>query len=161
MAVSRAASRNDLSTVQNALEVSAEMFKKDANNVSDYVRHLISIPIWEELRFWEGYFEYLMEQPANESVNYATLVTARLIIVASHMAGLGLPDTEAWNMIETIAEKQKLGYKLLIKLRRFFSHVQQLRVGYWSASSFKQQSISSGLPSPRPKADVSDETQQP
>ncbi|KAH0869603.1 LOW QUALITY PROTEIN: hypothetical protein HID58_076625 [Brassica napus] len=127
MAVSRAASRNDLSTVQNALEVSAEMFKKDANNVSDYVRHLISIPIWEELRFWEGYFEYLMEQPANESVNYATLVTARLIIVASHMAGLGLPDTEAWNMIETIAEKQKLGYKLLIKLRRFFSHVQQLR----------------------------------
>ncbi|KAF3516524.1 hypothetical protein DY000_02058985 [Brassica cretica] len=158
---SRAASRNDLSTVQYALEVSAEMFKKDANNVSDYVRHLISIPIWEELGFWEGYFEYLMEQPANESVNYATLVTARLIIVASHMAGLGLPDTEAWNMIETIAEKQKLGYKLLIKLRRFFSHVQQLRVGYWGASSFKQQSISSGLPSPRPKADVSDETQQP
>nr|VDD38388.1 unnamed protein product [Brassica oleracea] len=148
MAVSRAASRNDLSTVQYALEVSAEMFKKDASNVSDYVRHLISIPIWEELRFWEGYFEYLMEQPANESVNYATLVTARLIIVASHMAGLGLPDTEAWNMIETIAEKQKLGYKLLIKLGRFFSHVQQLRVGYWGASSFKQQSISSGLPSP-------------
>jgi hypothetical protein len=30
------------------------------------------------------------------------------------MAGLGLPDTEAWNMIETIAEKQKLGYKLLV-----------------------------------------------
>lgn len=52
MAVSRAASRNDLSTVQYALEVSAEMFKKDANNVSDYVqRHLISIPIWEELRY--------------------------------------------------------------------------------------------------------------
>ncbi|KAF3524938.1 hypothetical protein F2Q69_00046513 [Brassica cretica] len=162
MAVSRAASRNDLSTVQYALEVSAEMFKKDANNVSDYVqRHLISIPIWEELRFWEGYFEYLMEQPANDSVNYATLVTARLIIVASHMAGLGLSDTEAWNMIETIAEKQKLGYKLLIKLRGFLSHVQQLRVGYWGASSFKQQSISSGLPSPRPKADASDETQQP
>ncbi|KAG7599890.1 WD40 repeat [Arabidopsis suecica] len=163
MAVGRAASRSDLSTVQDALEVSAEMFKKDANNVSDYVqRHLISIPIWEELRFWEGYFEYLMEQPANESVNYATLVTARLIIVASHMAGLGLPDTEAWNMIETIAEKQKLGYKLLIKLRGFLSHVQQLRVGYWGASSFKQQAISSGLPSPRPKdVSVSDETQQP
>ncbi|KAL0796979.1 hypothetical protein Bca101_068356 [Brassica carinata] len=162
MAVSRAASRNDLSTVQYALEVSVEMFKKNANNVSDYVqRHLISIPIWEELRFWEGYFEYLMEQPANDSVNYATLVTARLIIVASHMAGLGLPDTEAWNMIETIAEKQKLGYKLLIKLRGFLSHVQQLRVGYWGASSFKQQSISSGLPSPHPKGDASDETHQP
>lgn len=52
MAVNRAASRNDLSTVQDALEVSAEMLKKDANNVSDYVqRHLISIPIWEELRY--------------------------------------------------------------------------------------------------------------
>lgn len=52
MAVGRAASRSDLSTVQDALEVSAEMFKKDANNVSDYVqRHLISIPIWEELRY--------------------------------------------------------------------------------------------------------------
>lgn len=52
MAVSRAASRSDLSTVRDALEVSAEMFKKDANNVSDYVqRHLISIPIWEELRY--------------------------------------------------------------------------------------------------------------
>jgi len=52
MAVGRAASRSDLSTVRDALEVSAEMFKKDANNVSDYVqRHLISIPIWEELRY--------------------------------------------------------------------------------------------------------------
>lgn len=52
MSVSRAASRNELTTVQDALEVSAEMFKKDANNVSDYVqRHLISIPIWEELRY--------------------------------------------------------------------------------------------------------------
>lgn len=28
------------------------MYKKDANNVSDYVqRHLISLSIWEELRF--------------------------------------------------------------------------------------------------------------
>ncbi|XP_010549132.1 PREDICTED: DENN domain and WD repeat-containing protein SCD1 [Tarenaya hassleriana] len=161
MAVSRAISRNDVSTIRDALEVSAEMFKKDVNNVSDYVqRHLISLPIWEDLRFWEGYFEYLMEQPANESVNYAALVTARLIIVASHMVSLGLPDTEAWYMIETIAEKQKLGYKLLIKLRGFLSHIQQLRTGYWGVYSAKQQSIVSGLPSPRPK-DALDETQQP
>jgi len=49
-----------------------------------------------------------------------------------------------------------------IKLRGFLSHVQQLRVGYWGASSFKQQAISAGLPSPRPKdVSVSDETQQP
>ncbi|EFH60017.1 predicted protein [Arabidopsis lyrata subsp. lyrata] len=41
MDVGRAASRSDLSTVRDALEVSAEMVKKDANNVSDYVqRHL-------------------------------------------------------------------------------------------------------------------------
>lgn len=50
-AISRATSRNDASTIRDALEVSAEMFKKDANNVSDYVqRHLISLSIWEELR---------------------------------------------------------------------------------------------------------------
>lgn len=51
-AISRATSRNDVSTIRDALEVSAEMFKKDANNVSDYVqRHLISLSIWEELRY--------------------------------------------------------------------------------------------------------------
>lgn len=36
------------------------------------------------------------------------------LFIALAKAGLGLPDTEAWNMIETIAEKQKLGYKLLV-----------------------------------------------
>ncbi|CAL9217387.1 unnamed protein product [Arabidopsis halleri] len=52
MDVGRAASRSDLSTVRDALKVSAEMFKKDANNVSDYVqRHLISISIWEQLTY--------------------------------------------------------------------------------------------------------------
>lgn len=41
-----------MSTIRDALEVSAEMYKKDANNVSDYVqRHLISLSIWEELRY--------------------------------------------------------------------------------------------------------------
>lgn len=41
-----------MSTIREALEVSAEMFKKDANNVSDYVqRHLISLSIWEDLRY--------------------------------------------------------------------------------------------------------------
>jgi hypothetical protein len=39
-------------TVRDALEVSAEMYKKDANNVLDYIqRHLISLSIWEELRY--------------------------------------------------------------------------------------------------------------
>ncbi|XP_075661445.1 DENN domain and WD repeat-containing protein SCD1-like isoform X1 [Castanea sativa] len=161
-AISRATSRNDVMTIRDALEVSAEMYKKDANNVSDYIqRHLISLSIWEELRFWEGYFEYLMEQSSNKSANYASIVAVQLIMVASHMAGLGLPDTDAWYMIETIAEKNNIGYKQFIKLRGFLSHIQQLRVGYWGVTSIKAQSMSSpGLPSPRSK-DATDEYQQP
>uniref|UniRef100_A0A2P2KS99 DENN domain and WD repeat-containing protein SCD1 n=1 Tax=Rhizophora mucronata TaxID=61149 RepID=A0A2P2KS99_RHIMU len=161
-AISRATARNDMSTIRDALEVSAEMYKKDANNVSDYVqRHLITMSIWEELRFWEGYFDYLMEHFPSKSANYAALATRQLILVASHMAGLGLLDTDAWYMIETIAEKNNVGYKQLIKLRGFFSHIQQLRVGYWGISSVKIQSVSShGLASPRPK-DSKDENQQP
>ncbi|XP_030939173.1 DENN domain and WD repeat-containing protein SCD1-like [Quercus lobata] len=161
-AISRATSRNDVMTIRDALEVSAEMYKKDANNVSDYIqRHLISLSIWEELRFWEGYFEYLMEQSSNKSANYASIVAVQLIMVASHMAGLGLPDTDAWYMIETIAEKNNIGYKQFIKLRGFLSHIQQLRVGYWGITSIKAQSMSSlGLPSPRSK-EATDEYQQP
>ncbi|XP_022765895.1 DENN domain and WD repeat-containing protein SCD1-like isoform X2 [Durio zibethinus] len=161
-AISRATSRNDVSTIRDALEVSAEMYKKDANNVPDYVqRHLISLSIWEELRFWEGYFDYLMEQSSNKSANYATLVTAQLIVLASHMVGLGLPDNDAWYMIETIAERNNIGYKLLIKLRGFLSHIQQLRISYWGISSVKSQSLlPPGLSSPRPK-DAADENQQP
>lgn len=161
-AISRATSRNDVMTIRDALEVSAEMYKKDANNVSDYIqRHLISLSIWEELRFWEGYFEYLMEQSSNKSANYASIVAVQLIMVASHMAGLGLPDTDAWFMIETIAEKNNIGYKQFIKLRGFLSHIQQLRVGYWGITSIKAQSmLSPGLPSPRSK-DATDEYQQP
>ena len=50
-AISRAATRNDLSTIRDALEVSAEMFKKDPNSIPDYVqRHLISLSIWEDPR---------------------------------------------------------------------------------------------------------------
>ncbi|KAK3013102.1 hypothetical protein RJ639_008644, partial [Escallonia herrerae] len=130
-AITRATSRNDMTTVRDALEVSAEMYKKDMNNVSDYVqRHLRSLSIWEELRY-------------------------RLI------AGLGLPDTDAWYMIETIAGKNNIGYKHLIKLRGFLSHIQQLCVGYWGIYSLKSQSLSSyGLPSPHSQ-DAKDDSQQP
>ncbi|KAL5726231.1 Scytalone dehydratase [Ranunculus cassubicifolius] len=161
-AINRATSRNDMSTVIDAVEVSAEMYKKDSNNVPDYVqRHLLSLSIWEELRFWEGYFEYLMEQSSNRSANYVSTVTAQLVIMASHMAGLGLPDTDAWYMIETIAEKNNIGYKQFIKLRGFLSHIQQLRIGYWGISSVKTQSASSyGLASPR-SLGAADEDQQP
>ncbi|XP_004301063.1 PREDICTED: uncharacterized protein LOC101307503 [Fragaria vesca subsp. vesca] len=160
-AISRATSRNDWMTIRDALEVSAEMFKKDGNNVSDYVqRHLISLSIWEELRFWESYFDCLMERSANKSANYASLVTDQLSLVELHMAGLGLPDLDAWYMIETIAEKNNIGYTQFIKLRGLLSHVQQLRIGYWGISSFKAQSMSHGLASPRSK-DATVESQQP
>lgn len=51
-AISRATARNDMATIRDALEVSAEMHKKDVNNVPDYVqRHVRSLPIWDELRY--------------------------------------------------------------------------------------------------------------
>lgn len=51
-AISRATSRNDMATIRDALEVSAEMHKKDSNNVPDYVqRHLLALSIWDELRY--------------------------------------------------------------------------------------------------------------
>ncbi|ONM40616.1 DENN domain and WD repeat-containing protein SCD1, partial [Zea mays] len=50
MAITLANSRNDLATIRDALEVSAEMYRKDPNNVQDYVqRHLLSLSVWEEL----------------------------------------------------------------------------------------------------------------
>lgn len=166
-AITRATSRNDIATIRDALEVSAEMYKKDRNNVSDYVqRHLRSLSIWEELRFWDVYFEYLMECFSNKSTNYAALVTAQLIILATHMAGLGLPDTDSWYIIETIAGKNNIGYSHIIKLRGYMSHIQQLCVGYWGIYSVKSGSLSSlaMLPSPRPQdptSPITIDNQQP
>nr|CAB3477410.1 unnamed protein product [Digitaria exilis] len=161
-AITRANSRSDLATIRDALEVSAEMYRKDPNNVQDYVqRHLLSLSVWEELRFWDGYFEYLMENCSNKSANYVTLVTAQLIIMATHMAGLGLPDIDSWNMIEKIAERNNLGYKQLIKLRALLTHLQQLRIGYWGVATGRSQPLQSyGMASPH-AIDVSDESQQP
>ncbi|KEH21371.1 stomatal cytokinesis defective protein, putative [Medicago truncatula] len=161
-AINRASSRSDWLTIRDALEVSSDMYKKDNNNVPDYVqRHLISLSIWEELRFWEGYFDFLMEQSSNKSANYASLVTAQLVVLASHMAGLGLPDNDAWYMIETIAERNSIGSKQFIKIRGFLSHIQQLRNGYWGFTSTKAQSaLALALPSPHSK-NAKDEDQQP
>nr|GMC49630.1 DENN domain and WD repeat-containing protein SCD1 [Ipomoea batatas] len=160
-AISRATSRNDMATVRDALEVSAEMYKKDVNNVSDYVqRHLRSLSIWEELRFWEGYFDFLLDRYSSKSTNYATLVTTQLIVVATHMAGLGLHDNDAWYMIETIAGKNNIGYKHIIRLRGYLSHIRQMFIGYWGIYSVKSQSASAfGVPSPR--KDAADDDQQP
>ncbi|KAG0459499.1 hypothetical protein HPP92_022627 [Vanilla planifolia] len=159
-AIGRAMSRNDMITIRDALEVSAEMYRTDPNNVHDYVqRHLLSLAIWEDLRFWDSYFEHLMEHSSNKMSNYVNLVTAQLIVMATHMAGLGLPDAESWSMVEAIAEKNNLGYKQLIKLRGFSSHIQQLRVGYWGITVWKSQAPAYGLPSPRPQ-ETSDESLQ-
>ncbi|KAL6878484.1 hypothetical protein ACP4OV_012654 [Aristida adscensionis] len=50
-AITRANSRSDMATIRDALEVSAEMYRKDPNNVPDYVqRHLLSLSVWAELR---------------------------------------------------------------------------------------------------------------
>ncbi|TVU34208.1 hypothetical protein EJB05_16039 [Eragrostis curvula] len=161
-AITRASSRGDMATIRDALEVSAEMYRKDPNNVQDYVqRHLLSLSVWEELRFWDGYFEYLMENCSNKSANYVTLVTAQLIVMATHMAGLGLHDIDSWNMIEKIAERNNLGYKQLIKLRALLTHLQQLRIGYWGIATGKSQPLQSyAMASPR-ALDVTDESQQP
>ncbi|KAJ4797224.1 stomatal cytokinesis defective / SCD1 protein (SCD1) [Rhynchospora pubera] len=160
-AINRAVSRNDMATVMDALEVSAEMHRKDSNNVPEYVqRHLLSLSIWEELRFWDGYFDYSMKRALdnNKSADDLTLWTAQLVVVATHMAGLGLPDTDAWNIIEKISEKNKLGSNQLINLRAILSHLQQLRAGYWGASPGKAPPTM-GMASPRDP--LSDESQQP
>ncbi|XP_040372222.1 DENN domain and WD repeat-containing protein SCD1 isoform X5 [Rosa chinensis] len=102
---------------------------------------------------------FSMTASLRRSANYASLVTDQSL-VELHMAGLGLPDLDAWYMIETIAEKNNIGYTQFIKLRGLLSHVQQLRIGYWGISSFKAQSMSHGLASPRSK-DAAVESQQP
>ncbi|XP_057804973.1 DENN domain and WD repeat-containing protein SCD1-like [Salvia miltiorrhiza] len=152
-AISLAIARNDMETIRDALEVSAVMHKMDVNNVLDYVqRHLRSLSIWEELRFWEGYFDYLLDCFSSQSTNYAILVTTQLIIVAIHMAGLGLPDSDAWYVIETIAGKNNIGYKHIINLRGYLSHIRQTCIGYWGIHGGKPQFVSSyGLPGPEPQ----------
>nr|XP_027125149.1 DENN domain and WD repeat-containing protein SCD1 [Coffea arabica] len=160
-AITRATSRNDMATIRDALEVSAEIYKKDVNNVSDYVqRHLRSLPVWDDLRFWEGYFDYLLDRFSSKSANYATLVTTQLIVMATHMAGLGLADTDAWSLIETIAGKNNIGYNHMIKLRGFLAHIRQICIGYWGIYSSKSQAVPLyGLASPRP--DAANEVEQP
>ncbi|KAL1554784.1 Scytalone dehydratase [Salvia divinorum] len=160
-AINRAIARNDLTTIRDALEVSAEMYKKDVNNVPDHIqRHLRSLSIWDELRFWEGYFDDLIDRFSSKSTNYAMLVTTQLIVLASHMAGLGIAETDTWYMIETIAGKNNIGYKHIITIRGFLSHIRQICIGYWGIYAGKTQSVSSfGLPSPRPQ-DAGDSTEQ-
>ncbi|KAH7296013.1 hypothetical protein KP509_26G004000 [Ceratopteris richardii] len=130
--ISRAISRNDMITVRAALEFSAVVWRKDVGSVTDYIqRHLYVLPIWDEFRFWDEYFDRLMDSVADKSGNFANLVSEQLVVVAQHMAGLGLPDAEAWCILETTAKKYNLGSKQLIKLRGLLAYMQQVRVAYW------------------------------
>lgn len=139
-AVSRAISRNDMVTVQDALAFSAVVHRKDNGAITDFIqRHLGVLPVWDELRFWEGYFDCLLENVSEKSGNFAALVAEQLIVIAQHMAGLGLPDAEAWFILESIAWKHNLGSKQLIKLRGFFAYMQQVRCGYWGLSPVRSQ----------------------
>lgn len=38
------------------------------------------------------------------------------MILNSVKAGLGLPDSDAWHIIETIAEKNNIGYKQFVSI---------------------------------------------
>lgn len=161
-AVSRAISRNDMVTVRAALEFSAVVYRKDVGYVPDFIqRHLGVLPIWDELRFWDGYFDGLLENVADKSGNFATLVAEQLIIVAQHMAGLGLPDAEAWFILESIARKHNLGSKQMIKLRGLLAYMQQVRLGYWGFAPTRSQPAYPGGTNQAQSRAIADEAQQP
>jgi hypothetical protein len=49
--ISRATSRNDMTTVRDSLEIASEIYRKDHASVTDYVqRHLGALPVWDDLR---------------------------------------------------------------------------------------------------------------
>eukprot|EP00250_Pteridium_aquilinum_P022196 c25321_g4_i1 orf=296-3940(-) len=160
--VSRAISRNDMVTIRASLEFSALVYRKDVGSVADIIqRHLGVLPIWDELRFWDGYFDGLLDSVADKSGNFASLVSEQLIIVAQHMAGLGLPDAEAWFILESIARKHNLGSKQMIKLRGLLAYMQQVRVGYWGFTPIRSQSANTGGTNQTQSRAIEDEAQQP
>lgn len=159
--VSRAISRNDMVTVRAALEFSAVVYRIDVGSVSDYIqRHLGVLPIWDESRFWDDYFDKLLDSVADKSGNFASLVSEQLIIVVQHMAGLGLPDAEAWFILELIARKHNLGSKQMIKLRGLLAYMQQVRVGYWGFTPMRSQTAYSGGTNQAQSHALADEAQQ-
>ncbi|XP_010677977.2 DENN domain and WD repeat-containing protein SCD1 isoform X1 [Beta vulgaris subsp. vulgaris] len=149
--VTSATHHNDIPSLKDALEVSVEMYKKDFNNVSDYIqRHLLSQSIWEDPGFWEAFFESLMEQSSSKSSSNESHLMSQLIMVAAHMGGLGMPDTDAWPIIQNIAQINNICYDHYIQLRGYFPYIHQLQMVYWGISDLKTESLaSSGLQSPR------------
>lgn len=61
-------------TVRDALEVSAEMYRKDSSNVPDYVqRHLYSLSLWDELRY-ELFVDLIFSLLCNSLKHYELMV---------------------------------------------------------------------------------------
>lgn len=131
--ISRAASRNDMKIVRHSLEIASEIHRKDHANVTDYIqRHLGALPVWDDLRFWEGYFDHLMYMDSdNKNGPYAALVTEHLVVLAKHMAGLGFRDLKAWTILETIAKNNSPGVNNLIGLRGLLALMRYAGEGYW------------------------------
>ncbi|BBN12485.1 protein MpSCD [Marchantia polymorpha subsp. ruderalis] len=155
--VSRATSRDDMVTVRDSLEIAFQVHKKDMAGIPDYIqRHLGTLPVWNDPRFWEGYFDVILEraeqQTGSNFQNYASLVTEQLIALAQHMAGLGLSDAEAWSILETLAQKNNLGSKQLIKLRGILAHLELLSQRYWGTTPTPAPAVT-----PQPNAEVKEE----
>ncbi|XP_024518570.1 DENN domain and WD repeat-containing protein SCD1 isoform X2 [Selaginella moellendorffii] len=158
--VNRATSRNDMETVRDALEISAEVHRRDAGNILDFVqRHLGSLPVWDDIRFWEGYCEYIMERSSDRTGKYADLVTEQLVVIARHLAGLKVPDPEAWLILESLALKNNLGSKQLIKLRGILAHVQNVKQGYWGKLPTSRAQPVASYPQDRQENDDSQSSQ--
>ncbi|XP_074278770.1 DENN domain and WD repeat-containing protein SCD1-like isoform X2 [Silene latifolia] len=156
----RAFTRNDMRTVRDALEVSAEIYRSDLNGVPDYIqRHLLSLSIWENIGFWKTFFDYLLEQSSIKSSSKENLIVSQLMLVALHMGGLGVPDTIAWPLIEYLARTNYIEFDLYVQLRGYLSYIHQLHMAYWGLSDSKVQSLS--LHSMQSQQDVIHDSQQP
>eukprot|EP00271_Cylindrocystis_brebissonii_P022094 TRINITY_DN830_c0_g9_i1.p1 TRINITY_DN830_c0_g9~~TRINITY_DN830_c0_g9_i1.p1 ORF type:complete len:1306 (+),score=216.55 TRINITY_DN830_c0_g9_i1:618-4535(+) len=130
---SRASTRsNGLHTVLKALEVAAKVHKKDASGVKDYVqRHIGSLPVWQDFRFWDFYFSTRMERHVLRERNHADTVLEELIAVAHHMAELGLLDADAWGLLEALANRELISMTKQIRVRGQLAHMQQTLKWYF------------------------------
>ncbi|MCO5552882.1 hypothetical protein L7F22_006401 [Adiantum nelumboides] len=95
-----------------------------------------------------------------KSGNFAALVSEQLVMVAQHMAGVALPDAEAWFILESIAKKHNLGSKQLIKLRGLLAYMQQVRIGYWGFTPVKSQIANPGAANQN-QFNITDDAPQP
>ncbi|KAL9239022.1 hypothetical protein vseg_013381 [Gypsophila vaccaria] len=159
--VIRAFHRKDMRTVKDALAVSAEIYRIDLNGIPDYIqRHLLSLSIWENIRFWKTFFDYLMDQSSVKSPDKENLILSQLTMVALHMGGLGISDAIAWPMIEILAQKSNIDCENYVQLRWYLSYIYQLNMVYWGISDSKVQSSSLFLQS-KNSEDVIYDSRQP